>query len=374
MRIAQVAPLQESVPPKAYGGTERIVDYLSTELIRLGHDVTVFASGDSRPQARLVSCCERGIRLETELVNDTAEHLAMMQMVADMEDDYDIIHFHTEALQMPFFTHCPEKTVTTLHGRLDMKGLRKFYRRFSEFPLVSISHTQRRPLPAANWAGNIYHGIPADMYQYTPPGRQSYLAFLGRFSPEKGAHHAIDIAHESDMPIRIAAKICAQFHANEIYYANVISPRLRESHVEYVGEITDDEKSAFLGEAAALLMPIEWPEPFGIAMIEAMACGTPVIAFRHGSVPEVVEHGVTGFIVDTPSEAAKAVKKAAQLDRAAIRRRFEERFASSVMAWHYNNLYFKMHKAESQEAQRIASAVLIGKNGKTNGIKDRRAL
>lgn len=279
---------------------------------------------------------------------------------------------------MPFFTHCPEKTVTTLHNRLDLKGLKKFYHRFQDFPLVSISHSQRRPIPAANWVANVYHGIPTDLYDFTPAGRQSYLAFLGRFSPEKGPHHAIDIAYECDVPIRIAAKICRQFHANEKYYADIIAPKLADPHVQYIGEITDSEKSEFLGGAVGLLMPINWPEPFGIVMIEAMACGTPVIAFRHGSVPEVIEHGVTGFIVDTPAEAAAAVRRLGELDRAAIRRRFEERFSAPVMARNYHNLYIKMQnreRAESVTTQKVASGVLLSKTQKTGtgNIKSRRA-
>jgi glycosyltransferase involved in cell wall biosynthesis len=371
MKIAQVAPLYESVPPKAYGGTERIVDYLSTELIKLGHDVTVFATADSHPQARLIPCCDQGIRLENALISDMAEHLSMLEMVREMEEDYDIIHFHTDLIHMPFFTHCPDKTLTTLHGRLDLKGLQKFYNYFMEFPLISISLSQRRPVPTANWAGNIYHGIPAHLYRFTPENRQDYLAFLGRFAPEKGAHHAIDIAYECDMPLRMAAKICRDKHIDESYYENVIAPQLYEPFVDYVGEITEDEKSDFLGGARALLMPVEWPEPFGLAMIEAMACGTPVIAFRHGSVPEIIEDGITGFIVDTPDEAVAAVRKVGQLDRQLIRQRFEEKFSAPVMALNYHNLYTKM--LDQQAAGKSIPAGILS-NMSTGSVKNRSTL
>ncbi len=340
MRIAQVAPLAESIPPKLYGGTERIVSYLERELVKMGHDVTVFASGDSEVSGKLVPCRDKSIRMDDHpLKCELADNLRMQEKVLGLSDDFDIIHFHSELLQMSVFGRIPEKTVTTLHGRLDLKGLPEFYRAFSKFPLVSISDFQRRPAPQANYVRTIYHGIPESTYQFAPEGAQSYLAFLGRFSPEKGADKAIAIAREAGRPLKIAAKICTDLDINRDYYKNVISPRLNDSFIDYIGEIGEHEKSDFLGGAHALLMPIIWPEPFGLVMIEAMACGTPVIAFRQGSVPEVVEHGVTGFIVDSTQEAIEAVKKIHGLDREKIRKRFEQRFSVKRMAKNYESLY-----------------------------------
>lgn len=340
MKIAQVTPLYESVPPQAYGGTERVVAFLTDELVRMGHNVTLFATGDSETMAKLVPCRETGLRLDKSgLTSDLADHLAMMTTIREMADHFDVIHFHTDMIHMPYFEHCADKTVTTQHGRLDLKGLANFYANHSDYPLVSISNHQRKPLPKANWAKTIYHGLPLDLHRFTPDKGQTDLVFLGRFSPEKGAEKAINIARRTNSPIRLAAKICTQINANQVYYTDVIEPLLNKPGVEYIGEINERQKTEFVGNSKALLMPINWPEPFGIVMIEAMACGTPVIAYNHGSVPEVIEHGVTGFIVNNEDEAVEAVGRLGELDRNRIRQRFEERFSSRVMAQQYLDLY-----------------------------------
>jgi glycosyltransferase involved in cell wall biosynthesis len=305
-------------------------------LVDIGHDVTLFASADAQTKARLVPVRDQAIRLDpAPLKSDLAAHLTQLAEVRRRADQFDVIHFHTDMIHFPFFDGMAAKTVTTLHGRLDLKDLAGVYQRWSKFPLVSISDDQRRPLPSANWAATVHHGMPADVYDFESTG-EGYLAFLGRISPEKRPDRAIAIAKRLGMTLRIAAKVD---DADEIYFEEKIEPLLHDPLIEFVGEIGDRQKSAFLGGAEALLFPIDWPEPFGLVMIEAMACGTPVIAYDCGSVPEVVEDGLTGFIVRNEDEAVNAVRRLSTLDRKAIRRRFEERFSATAMARRYLDLY-----------------------------------
>jgi glycosyltransferase involved in cell wall biosynthesis len=335
MRIAQVAPLIESVPPRLYGGTERIVSYLTEELVRLGHDVTLFASGDSITSAELVSCCTRALRLDPT-VRDTIPHfMLMIDKVRERADEFDVIHFHIDLFQFPLFRSVAGRTLTTLHGRQDLGDLKPFYSRFPEMPLISISNDQRKPLPHANFVATTQHGLPADLHQ--PSFEQgSYLAFLGRISPEKRVDRAIRIARATGIPLKIAAKVDK---VDEDYFRNEIRPLIDGPGVEFIGEINEREKTKFLGEAAALLFPIDWPEPFGLVMIEAMACGTPVLAFRCGSVAEVIDDGVTGRVVDSETEAIAALPALLSYDRRAVRQRFEERFTVTRMAKDYVNAY-----------------------------------
>jgi len=335
VRIAQVAPLHESVPPKVYGGTERVVSYLTEELVNQGHDVTLFASGDSITKARLVPCCSQALRLAGNCRDPLALHIRMLNTVFNRASEFDILHFHIDYLHFPFSVRQKTPHVTTLHGRLDLPELAPLYRDFHDVPLVSISNAQREPVSRANWLATVYHGLPEDLYRLSEqPGE--YLAFLGRISPEKRLDRAIDIARRAGRKIRIAAKIDA---ADATYYQQEIEPLLHEPGVEYIGEIGDCEKNEFLGRAAALLFPIDWPEPFGLAMIEAMACGTPTIVWRRGSAPEVVDDGLTGFIVDSVEEAVQAVGKAERLDRRMIRSAFERRFSARRMAEDYVRVY-----------------------------------
>jgi glycosyltransferase involved in cell wall biosynthesis len=337
MRIAQVSPLYEAVPPLLYGGTERIVAYLSDALVDLGHDVTLFASADSCTRAKLHPVRDRAIRLDpASLKSDVAAHLTMLDEIRNQAYDFDVIHFHIDLLHMPIFDEIAHRTLTTLHGRLDLKDLPSLYRRWPTFPLVSISNSHRKPMTWANWIGTVHHGLPVDLHRPPPEPAGDYLAFLGRMSPEKGPVDAIMIARELGMPIRIAAKVDP---ADQAYFREVVSPHLEDPHVEFVGEISEDAKSEFLGNARALLFPINWPEPFGLVMIEAMAAGTPVVAYRHGSVPEIVSHGKTGFVVGSVAEAARAVTLCAGLDRTSIRRDFERRFTAGTMAEEYLKLY-----------------------------------
>jgi len=335
MRIAQIAPLAEAVPPKLYGGTERIVSYLTEELIRQGHEVTLFASGDSCTSAELVACCPRALRLDPAVRDQVPYTLMMLDQVRRRAAEFDVLHFHIDMLHFPLFRDLAAHSVTTLHGRLDLPDLPPFYQAFPEFPLVSISNSQRRPLQSANWIGTVYHGLPLDLLRFSPRS-MGYLAFLGRISPEKRPDRAIEIARRSGIPLRIAAKVDP---ADQNYFEQQIRPLLNDPLVEYVGEIGEAEKSEFLGNARALLFPIDWPEPFGLVAIEAMACGTPVIAFSHGSVPEVIDDGVTGFIVESIEGAVEAIDRLDRLDRAAIRRRFEERFSVERMAQEYLEIY-----------------------------------
>jgi glycosyltransferase involved in cell wall biosynthesis len=354
MKIAQVPPLYEAVPPRFYGGTERVVAHLTDALVELGHEVTLFASADARTKARLVPVRDEAIRLDpATLKSDLASHLSQLSEVRRRASEFDVIHFHTDMLHFPFFEDMPDKTITTLHGRLDLKDLAGVYWRWSQFPLVSISDAQRRPLPFANWAGTVHHGMTADLYSPSYEAR-GYLAFLGRISPEKRPDRAIAIAKRLGMKLKIAAKVDA---ADAAYFQEKIEPLiLAEPLVEFVGEIGDAEKSAFLGGATALLFPIDWPEPFGLVMIEAMACGTPVVAYDCGSVPEVIEDGLTGFIVKNEDEAVDAVRRAADLNRRDVRRRFELRYSATAMAKRYLDLYAGVPSRERATAAVAASA------------------
>jgi glycosyltransferase involved in cell wall biosynthesis len=351
MRIAQVSPLYEAVPPKLYGGTERVVAHLCDALVELGHEVTLFASAEAQTRARLAPVRDQAIRLDpSPLKSDLASHLSQLAEVRRRAGEFDVIHFHTDMVHFPFFEDMAHRTVTTLHGRLDMKDLPEVYRRWPQFPLVSISHDQRRPLPFANWAATVHHGLYEGLYRpHYAPGR--YLAFLGRISPEKRPDRAIAIATRMGKTLRIAAKVDA---ADRVYFDEKIEPLMHNPLVEYIGEIGDDRKSDFLGGAEALLFPIDWPEPFGLVMIEAMACGTPVIAYDCGSVREVVEDGLTGFIVRNEDEACRAVERLGELDRWAIRRRFEERFSGHAMARRYLDLYARLVGAPADAEAELA--------------------
>ncbi len=337
MKIAQLSPLWESVPPQLYGGTERIVSYLTEELVRQGHDVTLFASGDSKTRAQLQTCCPRALRLhDTSLINRDAPLLLMQERALGAASaQYDIIHSHLDFLSFPMSRRAHAPVVTTLHGRLDLPEFQPIFNEYSEMPVVSISNAQRKPLPQANWAGTVYHGIPKNLYSlHDRPG--SYLAFLGRISPEKCPDHAIEIAKRVGIPLRIAAKVDP---ADQAYFKQKIERLLDHPLIEYVGEINDAEKNDFLGEAAALLCPYDWPEPFGLVLIEAMACGTPVLAYRQGSIPEIIDHGVTGYICDNIGEMAQAVAGLSLIDRARCREIFEERFTVERMVKDYVAIY-----------------------------------
>jgi glycosyltransferase involved in cell wall biosynthesis len=350
MRIAQIAPLFESVPPKYYGGTERVVSYLTEELVHQGHEVTLFASGDSVTRAKLVATSRRSLRLDRGCVDQLAHHLCQLEDVFRDTSRFDVLHFHIDYLHYPLSSRQPTPHLTTLHGRLDIPDLVPIYRRFPRIPVVSISESQREPLPWINWVGNVYHGLPEDLYAFRPD-RGSYLAFIGRISPEKRVDRAIEIARRVGMDIRIAAKVD---NLDRDYFENAISPLLRERHAEYVGEIGDGEKDEFLGNAIALLFPIDWPEPFGMVMIESMACGTPIVAYRAGAVPEVIDEDVTGYVVETMEEAVRAVERAAGLSRKRCRERFEERFSASRMTRDYLDIYRRLLEAHEAGEKRTA--------------------
>ncbi len=349
MRIAQVAPLVEAVPPKLYGGTERIVSYLTEELVRAGHDVTLFASGDSCTSAEHVAFGERALRLDPNVLDPIPHTLVMLAEVRRRAAQFDVLHFHIDLLHFPIFHDLAAHTLTTLHGRADLPDLPPLYGYFPQFPLVSISNDQRSPLASANWIGTVYPGLPQDLLAFTAAPRGEYLAFLGRISPEKRPDRAIEIARRSGMPLKIAAKVDP---ADRRYFERRIAPLLDHPLVEFIGEIGEAEKSAFLGNARALLFPIDWPEPFGLVAIEGMACGTPVIAFPRGSVPEVIEDGVTGFIVESVEEAVRAVGQLDRLDRRLIRASFERRFSAARMTRDYETLYAKV--ARSTPKLRVA--------------------
>lgn len=358
MRIAQVAPLYEAVPPRLYGGTERIVAHLTDALVELGHDVTLFASAEAQTHARLVPMRDQAIRLDPAILkSDLAAHLSLLHEVYRRRADFDIIHFHVDLLHFPFFADEAGRTVTTLHGRLDLKDLPEAYERWLQFPLVSISDDQRRPIPNANWSATIPHGLAADLYEFTPSPRGNYLAFLGRISPEKRPDRAIAIAKRAGIPLRIAAKVDA---ADRVYFREVIEPLLDDPLIEFVGEIGDAQKSEFLGNARALLFPIDWPEPFGLVMIEAMACGTPVIAWRCGSVPEVVDHGRTGFIVANEDAAVAAVARLDRIDRRVVREIFANRFTAHVMAKSYLQLYWRLFRGIDSSVRAAEALELAG--------------
>jgi glycosyltransferase involved in cell wall biosynthesis len=341
MKIAQIAPLIESVPPRFYGGTERIVSYLTEELVALGHEVTLFASGDSITAGNLVPCVPKALRLDASVIDPIPYYMLMLDRVAQHADAFDILHFHIDQFHFPLFRHIAGRTMTTLHGRQDLPDLKPLYLGFADMPLVSISHAQRRPIPNAHFAANVYHGIPIDRLTPQSHPRGGYLAFLGRIAPEKRPDRAIKIARALGIPLKIAAKVD---RVDEGYFREVVAPLLEGPGVEFIGEINEQQKNDFLGEALALLFTVDWPEPFGLSMVEAMACGTPVLAFRCGSVPEVVDDGVTGFIVDTMEEALTVLPRVIALDRRAVRRRFEERFSATRMAKDYASVYRSMLK------------------------------
>ena len=351
MRIAQVAPLYESVPPTCYGGTERVVSWLTEELVDCGHDVTLFASGDSKTSSKLVPCSRRSLRTDPQCRDYLAYHIALIERVAQSAANFDIIHFHIDYLHFPVSRSERLSQITTLHGRLDLPDLVPVYNEFSSMPVVSISHAQRKPLPWINWVGNVHHGLPPKLLSLAS-GSGKYLAFLGRMSPEKRPDRAIEIATRLGIPLKIAAKVD---RADSEYFDREIRSLLDSPLVEFIGEITDAQKQAFLGDALACLMPIDWPEPFGINMIEAMACGTPTVAFGHGSVPEIIMDGVNGFIVGSVEEAMNAVSQVSSLSRKDCRGVFEERFTSSRMASDYLRIY-------EAQLERVESF-----NGNSNG-------
>ena len=356
MKIALVSPLTEAVPPTLYGGTERVVSTLADELVRQGHDVTLFASGDSVTSAALVACCDRALRLNTEVRDGLPYHLMMLDEVRRQADDFDIVHFHIDLLHFPLLPHFKTPTLTTLHGRLDLPDLLPFYSRFHRVPLVAISNSQRSYLPAANFVATIYHGLRQRRIGLNPGGRGGYLAFLGRISPEKGPCRAVEIARRAGLPLKIAAKVDS---ADQDYWEEVVKPLvLNNPMVEFIGEISEREKPAFLGGALALLFPIDWPEPFGLAMIESLACGTPVLAFRRGSVPEIIDPGVTGYVVDTVEAAVAKMGELLRLDRFAVRRRFEERFTAERMTREYVDVYQQLVDCRGGVNPRDGAAVL----------------
>lgn len=340
MKIAQIAPLAESVPPRLYGGTERIVSNLTEELVRQGHDVTLFASGDSLTSARLVACSDVALRLNPAVKDHLPHQVRMLEEVRQRADEFDVLHFHIDLLHFPLIRTFADRTVTTLHGRLDLPDLPPLYREFADIPLVSISNDQRRPMPPVNWAGTVYHGLPRDLLPFTEKPKGGYLAFLGRISPEKRPDRAIEIAATAGMPLKIAAKVD---NADRAYWDGVIEPMVRRHpNVEFIGEINERQKADFLGNAAALLFPIDWPEPFGLVMIEAMACGTPILAFRCGSVPEVIDEGVSGVLVDSMEEATVKLGRVLGLDRRKVRAAFERRFTAERMARDYLDIYRRL--------------------------------
>jgi len=343
MRIAQIAPLYESVPPRLYGGTERVVSYLTEELVAQGHEVTLFASGDSQTSARLIPARREALRLDGSCVDQLACHYSMLENVIERAHEFDILHFHVDYLHFPFSKRCAVPHLTTLHGRLNIPELAPLHRAFPEAPLVSISMSQRQPLPWANWIGNVYHGLPSPT-SAAGSGGGNYLAFIGRIAREKRVDRAVQIAVKSGMPLRIAAKIDP---SDREYYEKEIEPLLHHPLVEYIGEISEEQKPAFLGDACAQIFPIDWPEPFGLCMIEAMSFGTPTIAFDCGSVSEVIRDGATGFVVNTVEEAVQAIPKIASLSRAACRREFDQRFLASRMAEDYVRLYELLATADS---------------------------
>jgi glycosyltransferase involved in cell wall biosynthesis len=357
MKIAQVAPLFESVPPKLYGGTERVVSWLTEALVSQGHEVTLFASGDSKTSARLIPACPRALRLRSDCSDQLAHHYVMLDDVLQHAEEFDIIHFHSDYLHFPLSRSANLPHVTTVHGRLDLRDLVPLYRKFRDLPLISISLAQRKPLCWANWVGNAYHGMPEDQLSLRD-GSGKYLAFLGRVSPEKRLDRAIHIALETGMPLKIAAKVD---RVDRDYYESKIKPLLVHPSIQFLGEISDREKNEFLGNAYALLFPVDWPEPFGLVMIEAMACGTPIIAFRCGSVPEIIRPGVSGFIVDDLAEAVAAVPQVSTLSRKTCRWEFELRFTASRMAKDYVKLYEAVLAARSgtEEAPEVDSLLTL---------------
>jgi len=374
MKIAQIAPLMESVPPRLYGGTERIVSYLTDELVRLGHDVTLFASADSVTAAELVGCASVALRLDGNVRDPIPYYMLMLDRVRELAEEFDILHFHIDQFHFPLFRRMADRTVTTLHGRQDCPDLKPLYLGFSEMPLVSVSNDQRQPIANANFVATVHHGIPTDLHEpiYNPRG--GYVAFLGRISPEKRPDRAIRIARTLGIPLKIAAKVDK---VDEAYFREQIAPLLSDPGAEFIGEIDERSKAEFLGEALALLFPIDWPEPFGLVMIEAMACGTPVLAFRRGSVAEIIDQGVTGAIVDTMDEAVRMLPRVIALDRHAVRRRFEQRFSSARMATDYVALYRSLLEQSSIAERQMTVPPLrpeLEKKSNGQGLHGDRAL
>ena len=361
MRIAQVAPLYESVPPHTYGGTERVVSYLTDELVREGHEVTLFASGDSETDAALVACAPRSLRLDEDVIDPMAHLVYQLECVAAEAHRFDVIHWHLDYFHFPMSRRLGVPHLTTLHGRLDIPDLQPVYNEFGDMPVVSISNDQRAPLPQANWVATVHHGMPPD--ELTPtPHPSDYLAFLGRISPEKRADRAIEVARRANVPLQIAAKVD---DADREYFEQEIEPLLGAGHVEFIGEVGPDTKRDFLANARALIFPIDWSEPFGLVMIEAMACGTPVIAYGLGSVPEVITNGVNGFIVDDIDAAVEAVGRLDEIDRGRCRAVFEERFTVARMARDYLEVYERLIQAGSH---RSAQAVSVGAEEPVAGV------
>jgi glycosyltransferase involved in cell wall biosynthesis len=354
MRIAQVAPLTEAVPPRLYGGTERVVHWLTEELVALGNDVTLFASGDSQTSAKLDATWPKALRLDGAVRDANALHIVMLERVRQKCDDeeFDFLHFHLDYYPFSLFSRQPTPFLTTLHGRLDLPEHQPVFHTFSKVPVISISNAQRRPVPQANWVRTIHHGIPEKLL--TPlPVTPGYLAVLGRIAPEKGVDRAIKIAIRCGIPLKIAAKID---RADQDYYDEVMRPLMDHPLVEYIGEISDQEKSSFLSGAIGLLLPIDWPEPFGLVMIEAMACGTPVIAYNRGSVPEIIQEDLTGFIVEDETSAVAAVGRLSQLNRDAIRSQFEQRFTARRMALDYLAVYRSLMEEAAPKIRLVSSA------------------
>ncbi|MBV8259452.1 MAG: glycosyltransferase family 4 protein [Paraburkholderia sp.] len=350
MRIAQIAPLTEAIPPQLYGGTERVVSWVTEELVALGHDVTLFASGDSRTAAQLDAIWPRALRLDDAVRDPMALHISMLEAVRRRADEFDVLHFHLDYLPFSLFARQPTPFVTTMHGRLDLPEHQTVFNLFGSVPVISISDAQRRPVPQARWLRTIYHGLPADLLRPMPttPG---YLAVLGRISPEKAIDRAINIAQLCQLPLKIAAKVD---RADRDYFEHEIRPMLGLPGVDFIGEIGDRDKSAFLSGAMALLLPIDWPEPFGLVMIEAMACGTPTVAYRRGSVPEIIEDGVSGFAVEDAAQALAAIARAQDLDRRAVRAAFERRFTARRMAENYVQVYRRL--VEKHRRTEVAAA------------------
>lgn len=361
MRIAQIAPLMESIPPRLYGGSERVASYLTEELVALGHDVTLFASGQSITAAKLVPCCAQPLRLNSAVRDIIPYYMLMLDKVRRTASEFDILHFHIDQFHFPIFSEVASRTVTTLHGRQDLPDLAHLYRGFPEMPLVSISNSQRAPIPDANYVATVYHGLPRHLLTPTIHPRGGYLAFIGRISPEKRVDRAIAVARAVGLPLRIAAKVD---RVDAEYFRAEIEPLLKQPGIDFIGEIDDRRKSEFLGDARALLFPIDWPEPFGLAMIEAMACGTPVLAFRKGSVAEVIDEGITGHIVNSVDEAVDMVGRLLALDRGRVRQRFEERFSVTRMAQDYLDVYERLiGRPVPQPEKRTTSARVAKING-----------